>query len=179
VNGPPRFIGLGGNLPESKFAFRRTAHRLHEVSTVAVVSGLYRSAPRDREDQPDFLNAAARLDIELEPRELLRLLKRLEADLGRDPDGPRWGPRLIDLDILAIEGVCLDEPGLAIPHPRLGERRFALEPLAELAPDLRPWASCVGDHKQDLTVTEALEAVLDQRVERLAGQEWATGDDLV
>jgi 2-amino-4-hydroxy-6-hydroxymethyldihydropteridine diphosphokinase len=86
---------------------------------------------------------------------------------------------LIDLDILAIEGVCMDEPGLTIPHPRLHERRFALEPLAELAPDLRPWAACVGDPKRDLTVVEALDAVLDQRVERIAGPEWATGGDLV
>jgi 2-amino-4-hydroxy-6-hydroxymethyldihydropteridine diphosphokinase len=119
------------------------------------------------------------LDINLEPGELLRLLKSLEADLGRDPGGERWGPRLIDLDILAIEGVCMDEPGLTIPHPRLHERRFALEPLAELAPDLRPWAACVGDPKRDLTVVEALDAVLDQRVERIAGPEWATGGDLV
>jgi 2-amino-4-hydroxy-6-hydroxymethyldihydropteridine diphosphokinase len=115
----------------------------------------------------------------LEPRELLRLVKDLEVDMGRDPDGQRWGPRLIDLDILAIEAVCLEEAGLAIPHPRLHERRFALEPLAELAPDLRPWAACVGDTKQDLKVTEALEAVLDQRVERIAGPEWATGEGLV
>jgi 2-amino-4-hydroxy-6-hydroxymethyldihydropteridine diphosphokinase len=142
-------------------------------------SGLYRSAPRDREDQPDFLNAAICLDIDLEPLDLLRLLKSLEIDLGRVPDGQRWGPRLIDLDILAIEGVCLDEPSLAIPHPRLHKRRFALDPLAELAPDLRPWAACVGDPRQDLTVTEALDAVLDQRVERIDGPEWATGGDLV
>jgi 2-amino-4-hydroxy-6-hydroxymethyldihydropteridine diphosphokinase len=149
------------------------------MSTSTVSSGLYRSAPRGREDQPDFVNAVLRLDIDLEPQALLRQLKSLETALGRDPDGQRWGPRLIDLDILAIEGVCLDEQGLGIPHPRLHERRFALEPLAEVAPDLRPWAACLGDPKQDLTVTEALQAVLDQRVERVAGPEWAAGDHQV
>jgi 2-amino-4-hydroxy-6-hydroxymethyldihydropteridine diphosphokinase len=177
VNGPTVFVGLGGNLGPSKRAFRNGASQLREASKATLPSGLYRSAPREREDQPDFLNAAVSLDVDLEPRELVRLLKTLESELGRSPQGERWGPRLIDLDILAIEGVCLDEPGLTIPHPRLHERRFALEPLAELAPDLRPWAACVGDPKRDLTVLEALDAVLDQRVERIAGPEWATAGD--
>jgi 2-amino-4-hydroxy-6-hydroxymethyldihydropteridine diphosphokinase len=122
------------------------------------------------------LNAALVLETDLRPKELLAELKAIERELGRDPNGVRYGPRLIDLDILAIEGVCLDEPDLVIPHPRLHERRFALEPLAELAPDLKPWAACIGDPKQDLTVTEALAAVMDQRVERIAGPEWAARD---
>jgi 2-amino-4-hydroxy-6-hydroxymethyldihydropteridine diphosphokinase len=107
----------------------------------------------------------------------LAALKAIEHEIGRDPEGVRYGPRLIDLDILAIEGVCLDTPDLGIPHPRLHERRFALEPLAELAPDLKPWAACIGDPKQDLTVTEALQWVLDQRVERIAGPDWVSEAD--
>jgi 2-amino-4-hydroxy-6-hydroxymethyldihydropteridine diphosphokinase len=139
-------------------------------------SSLFSSSPRDTVDQPDFLNAACVLEIDLEPETLLAELKVMERELGRDPEGIRFGPRLIDLDILAIEGVCLDEPDLVIPHPRLHERRFALEPLAELAPGLKPWAACIGDPKQDLTVTEALAAVMDQRVERIAGPEWVERD---
>jgi 2-amino-4-hydroxy-6-hydroxymethyldihydropteridine diphosphokinase len=106
---------------------------------------------------------------------LLAELKAIERRLGRDPAGERFGPRLIDLDILAIEGVCIDEPGLVVPHPRLAERRFALEPLVELDPELRPWAACPDDPRRDLTVAEVLAAVLDQDVEVVAGPEWAAG----
>ncbi len=108
------------------------------------MSSLYRSAPRDRNDQPEFLNSAVILETDLEPRALLAELKAIERRLGRDPAGERFGPRLVDLDILAVEGVCINEPGLVVPHPRLAERRFALEPLAELDPELRPWAACAG-----------------------------------
>jgi 2-amino-4-hydroxy-6-hydroxymethyldihydropteridine diphosphokinase len=138
---------------------------------------LYRSAPRERTDQPDFLNAALVVETDLEPRPLLAELKAIERRLGRDPLGHRYGPRLVDLDILAIEGRCVDdEPDLVVPHPRLAERRFALEPLAELDPDLRPWAAC-PDERRELTVMQALAAVLDQDVERIAGPEWADALD--
>jgi 2-amino-4-hydroxy-6-hydroxymethyldihydropteridine diphosphokinase len=137
------------------------------------VSSLYRSAPRERADQPDYLNAALVVETDLEPRPLLSELKAIERRLGRDPLGHRYGPRLVDLDILAIEGRCVDdEPDLVVPHPKLAERRFALEPLAELDPDLRPWAAC-PDERRELTVALALAAVLDQDVERIVGPEWA------
>jgi 2-amino-4-hydroxy-6-hydroxymethyldihydropteridine diphosphokinase len=139
----------------------------------AAVSRLYRSAPRERTDQPDFLNAALIVETELEPRLLLAELKAIERRLGRDPLGHRYGPRLVDLDILAIDGRCVnDEPDLVVPHPKLAERRFALEPMAELDPDLRPWAAC-PDERRELTVALALAAVLGQDVERIAGPEWA------
>ncbi len=83
-----------------------------------------------------FVNAAAALETELAPRDLLERLLTVERRLGRTRDGPRFGPRTIDLDLLLYGGATVDEPGLQVPHPRLHERRFALEPLAELDPAL-------------------------------------------
>jgi 2-amino-4-hydroxy-6-hydroxymethyldihydropteridine diphosphokinase len=166
-------IGLGGNLEQSPSVFAGAAGAVREHGEVVAVSSLYRSAPRERIDQPDFLNAALIVETALEPRPLLAELKAIERRLGRDPFGHRYGPRLIDLDILAIEGRCVDdEPDLVVPHPKLAERRFALEPLAELDPDLRPWAAC-PDERRELTVALALAGVLDQDVDRIAGPEWA------
>jgi 2-amino-4-hydroxy-6-hydroxymethyldihydropteridine diphosphokinase len=167
------FIGLGGNLDVSRDALATAIAEVGAIGMIRALSGLYRSAPRERSDQPDFLNAAVVVETDLEPRPLLAELKAIERRLGRDPLGHRYGPRLVDLDILAIEGRCVnDEPDLVVPHPKLAERRFALEPLAELDPDLRPWTACPGE-RRELTVMQALAAVLDQDVERIAGPEWA------
>jgi 2-amino-4-hydroxy-6-hydroxymethyldihydropteridine diphosphokinase len=87
-------------------------------------------------DQPRFLNGAAELETTLAPRELLDRLLAVERALGRERTGPRFGPRTIDLDLLLYGGETIDAPGLRVPHPRLHERRFALEPLAELDPGL-------------------------------------------
>ena len=96
-------------------------------------SALYRSKAWGVTTQPDFVNAAALLETRLAPHELLRALKRLETELGRI-ETFRWGPRVIDLDILAYDDVALNEPGLVIPHARLFERAFVLVPLAEIDP---------------------------------------------
>jgi 2-amino-4-hydroxy-6-hydroxymethyldihydropteridine diphosphokinase len=97
-------------------------------------------------DQPRFLNAAAALDTELTARELLAVLLAIERQLGRVRDGTRWGPRTIDLDLLLYGDEIVDEPGLRVPHPRLHERRFVLEPLVELDPELVvPGAGRVSD----------------------------------
>ena len=166
-------IGLGGNLEGSRVALVSALDSLADFGTIGPISSLYRSAPRERTDQPDFLNAAVALETELEPRPLLVELKAIERRLGRDPFGHRYGPRLVDLDLLAIEGRCVDdEPDLVVPHPKLAERRFALEPLAELDPNLKPWAECPGD-RRELTVAEALAAVMDQEVEVIEGPGWA------
>jgi 2-amino-4-hydroxy-6-hydroxymethyldihydropteridine diphosphokinase len=171
------WIGLGGNLTGSLEALKAAVAAIAEIGQTLSIAPLYRSAPRERADQPDFLNAALAVETDLEPRPLLVELKAIERRLGRDPLGHRYGPRLVDLDILAIEGRCIqDEPDLVVPHPKLVERRFALEPLAELAPDLRPWAAC-PDERRELTVAEALAAVMDQAVERIAGPEWAEAAD--
>jgi 2-amino-4-hydroxy-6-hydroxymethyldihydropteridine diphosphokinase len=166
-------MGLGGNLDGSREALTAAIAAVTGCSQLGPVSSLYRSAPRDLEGQPEFLNAALALETELTPRPLLAELKAIERRLGRDPLGERFGPRLIDLDILAIDDLCIDDfPDLVVPHPRLAERRFALEPLAELDPDLRPWAACPVEHR-DRTVAEALAAVMDQDVEVVEGPGWA------
>ena len=97
-------------------------------------------------DQPRFLNGAVALDTELSAHALLEELLSVERRLGRVRDGTRWGPRIVDLDLLLYGDEVVDEPGLRVPHPRLRERRFALEPLAELDPELLvPGAGRVSD----------------------------------
>ena len=167
------WIGMGGNLDRSREAFVAAVDAMATVGHGGSVSSMYRSAPRELEDQPDFLNAALALETDLAPRPLLAELKAIERRLGRDPFGERYGPRLVDLDLLAVDDLCIeDAPDLVVPHPRLAERRFALEPLAELDPDLRPWAACPVEHR-DLTVTQALAAVMGQDVEVVEGPGWA------
>ncbi len=102
---------------------------------VEAVSPIYETAPREVEDQPPFLNAACRLQTDLDPPALLALTQGIERDLGRVA-GPRYGPRTIDLDILLWEGGEWRDPALEVPHPRLAERRFALVPVLDLDPDL-------------------------------------------
>lgn len=168
------FIGLGGNLGEPAVAFRAAAGELRAIGQVVHVSSLYESAPRDSFGQPRFLNAALELETDLSPIELLVELKRLELSLGRDPQGQRWGPRTIDLDILAIDGRCVTdtEHDLIVPHPRFHERRFALEPVAELDPGLLPWRNC-SDLRVDVSVADLLPTVANQEVLRVGGPEWA------
>jgi len=168
------FIGLGGNLPGTHTAFVGAAAELGLIGQVIRASSLYQSAARDVFDQPDFTNAVVEIETELPPVDLLFALKRTEAALGRDPDGVRFGPRLIDLDILSFDGQCVEDPelDLIVPHPRLVERRFALEPLAELEPDLRPWRGC-ADLRYDVTVADLLPSVADQDVQRIGGPDWA------
>lgn len=168
------FIGLGGNLGEPAVAFRAAVAELRGIGLVVRVSSLYDSAPRDSLDQPRFLNAALELQTDLDPSDLLNELKRLELALGRDPQGRRWGPRVIDLDILSFDGQCVTDPehDLIVPHPRFHERRFALEPVAELDPGLRPWRNC-SDLRVEVTVADLLATVAGQEVLRIGGPDWA------
>jgi 2-amino-4-hydroxy-6-hydroxymethyldihydropteridine diphosphokinase len=131
------FVGLGANLGDREGTIREALRLLdaHEDVTVAAVSTLRETDPVGVVDQPRFLNGAAALDTDLSPRALLDLLLDVERDLGR-VRAERWGPRTIDLDLLLYGLAVVDEPGLTLPHPRLHERRFVLEPLAELAPGL-------------------------------------------
>jgi len=170
------YIGLGANLGDPAATFARAARELGRVGRLTRASGLYASAPRDLTDQPEFTNAVLELRSPMSPVELLGVCKRIELILGRDPHGVRFGPRVLDLDILAIVDRCVDDPehDLRVPHPRLAERRFALEPLAEIEPMLRPWAACPEDHRSTLTVTDALAAITGQEVRRVAGPEWVT-----
>jgi len=130
------YVGLGTNLGDREALLRNAVTLLRERVDVRAVSSVRETEPWGLVDQPAFLNAAVEVETELTPRELLDLLLDVERRLGRTRDGPRYGPRTIDLDLLLYGEQVLDEPGLTVPHPRLHERRFALEPLAELAPDL-------------------------------------------
>jgi 2-amino-4-hydroxy-6-hydroxymethyldihydropteridine diphosphokinase len=132
------FVGLGANLGDRRAVLEQALERLRAEDGVDVlaVSSFRDTEPVGYVDQPRFLNAAAALETDLEPRDLLDRLLAVERALGRTRDGPRFGPRTIDLDLLVYGDVRVGEPGLELPHPRLHERRFVLEPLAELDPDL-------------------------------------------
>jgi len=131
------YVGLGANRGDREKTMRRAIELLDGGGIeVVAVSSFRETDPVDYEDQPRFLNAAIALETDLSPRELLDRLLAVERELGRTRDGPRYGPRRIDLDLLLYEEEILEEPGLTVPHPRLAERRFALEPLADLDPML-------------------------------------------
>jgi 2-amino-4-hydroxy-6-hydroxymethyldihydropteridine diphosphokinase len=130
------YIGLGTNLGDRELNLRRALERLEELGSVRA-STFRETDPVGVTDQPMFLNAAAELATELTPRELLERLLAIERDLGRERVGEaRWGPRVIDLDLLVYGNEAIDEPGLKVPHARLADRRFVLEPLCELNEDL-------------------------------------------
>jgi len=135
---PSAYVGLGANLGDREATIRRAVELLAEREGIEVlaVSALRETDPVGLEDQPRFMNGAAVLETTLGPRALLETLLEVERVLGRTRDGPRFGPRAIDLDLLLYDDETVDEPGLTVPHPRLHERRFALEPLAELDPAL-------------------------------------------
>lgn len=130
------YVGLGSNVGDAAGNVRRALRALGEAGCVRRVSPLHRTPPWGRTAQAPFANAVARLDTILEPRDLLRTLQRIEHRLGRRTSY-RWGPRVIDLDLLLYDGVRVSEPGLVVPHPRLHERPFVLEPLAEVGAFLR------------------------------------------
>lgn len=135
---PRAYVGLGANLGDREAALREAIVRLGDLAgiDVAAVSSFRETEPVGFVDQPRFLNAALALDTDLTPAELLDALLAVERSLGRTRDGPRYGPRTIDLDLLLYGAEVVERPGLTVPHPRLHERVFALEPLAELDPGL-------------------------------------------
>ena len=126
------YVGLGSNLGDREATIRAAVAALPGV---VGISTLRETEPVGITDQPVFLNGVAAVETELAPRELLDALLAIERTLGRERR-ERWGPRTIDLDLLLYGGETVDEPGLTVPHPHLHERRFALEPLAELDPEL-------------------------------------------
>ena len=132
------YVGVGANLGNRQATIARALELLAAEPgvEVAAVSRLRETEPVGYLDQPPFLNGAAAVDTSLPPRALLERLLAIEQALGRRREGPRFGPRSIDLDLLLYGDLQVDEPKLTVPHPRLAQRRFVLEPLAELAPDL-------------------------------------------
>jgi len=145
---PLAAIALGSNLA-SPFGdrdanLRAAVERVGSLGRVRAVSSFYATAPVGYTDQPDFLNAALLLETELGPLELLHALLAIERAMGRDrTSAPAKGPRIIDLDLLLLDDVAMataggpnGEPALTLPHPAMAERRFVLEPLAEIAPEM-------------------------------------------
>jgi 2-amino-4-hydroxy-6-hydroxymethyldihydropteridine diphosphokinase len=128
------YIGLGSNLGERERNLREALRRLEAAGcSVTAVSSFHETAPAEGAPPPSFLNAAARVETELEARDLLALLLRVERELGRERPFP-GAPRTVDLDLLLYDQALIEERGLTVPHPRLHRRRFVLAPLAEIAP---------------------------------------------
>lgn len=133
------FIGLGSNLGDRHATIERAVELLGAAPGVRIlaVSSLRETEPWGYADQPDFLNGAVEVDTELMPNGLLAVMNGIEDELGRERDpAQQYGPRTLDLDLLLYEDATIDEPELTVPHPRLHERAFALEPLVEIDPSL-------------------------------------------
>jgi 2-amino-4-hydroxy-6-hydroxymethyldihydropteridine diphosphokinase len=134
----PAYVGLGSNQQEPARQIENAFELLAGIRNTRLIkkSVLYRSAPFGGVEQPDFVNAVAALMTRLSAAELLLELQRIENKSGRERGDVRWGPRILDLDLLAFSNQIIEEPNLCVPHPGIGERNFVLLPLAEVAPGL-------------------------------------------
>ncbi len=134
----PAYVGIGSNLNGPARQVNAAFEALGNVPETHLVnvSSLYRSAPLGGIEQPEFVNAAAALLTKLTARELLAELKTIERKRGREKGALRWGPRVLDLDLLVYSARVLDEDGLTVPHAGIAERNFVLLPLCEIAPEL-------------------------------------------
>ena len=159
-------VGLGANLGERRESLRVAVAAMSRFATILRVSSLYESAPIGPE-QPDFLNAAVLLSTELTPQPLLDELLGVERAQGR-VRRERWGPRIVDLDILWIGGVVVDSPSLSVPHPALLTRAFALLPLLDVAPT-------AIDPRSGSPFSEARGDLKEQRIRIVEGSRWAAG----
>ena len=157
------FLGLGTNLGDRRANLYLALRSLGARLRITAVSSLYDSAPVGYADQPRFSNLVCETETSAEPPALLALAKQVEHDLGRRPT-VRYGPRVIDIDILLYDDAVVTSPDLTIPHPRLAERAFVLAPLAELAPDLL--VPTLGR-----TVAALWAALPRQDIRRLEGEE--------
>ena len=131
-------LGLGGNVGDVRATLDRAIELLCDGRDIRLIarSSDYSTPPWGKTDQPDFVNLCLVVETSLSPNALLERVQKIEATLGRDRGkDTRWGPRPIDIDILAYDEVTIDERGLRLPHPHLFERAFVLVPLAEIAPD--------------------------------------------
>lgn len=157
------YLGLGSNEGDRRGALRAARDSIagHGVTVVAS-SSVYETEPQGEvHDQPDFLNACLAIDTELEPEELLGHCKQVERELGREPGGPRHGPRPIDVDVLLLGGLERRSERMTLPHPEVRSRRFVLEPLLELDPEL--------ELPDGTPLAGSLDAVADQRVAPVGG----------
>jgi len=164
------YLGLGSNQGDSKMLLQRAVGDLSGLpgSRVVAVSALYLTAPIGGPEQPPFLNMVVALETTMTPLDLLEAVQDIEDAAGRTRE-VRWGPRTLDVDILWYHGFEATEGPLRVPHPRMEERRFVLEPLAEIAPDLML--------PTGRTVREALASVLEQAATRVLGPAVSRDDD--
>ena len=131
------YLSLGSNLDDREGNLRRALEKLASAEVRVVrVSSIYETEPQDVRQQPWFLNLVAEVETTLFPMQLLNRIRKIEKELGRKRIVAK-GPRTIDIDIVLFGNFVIDTPQLGVPHPRMQDRRFVLEPLAELAPDLR------------------------------------------
>lgn len=157
------FLGLGSNLGDRAGNIKEALRRLSEIPGIKVekVSSLYETEPMGLLEQPNFINAVAKIKTNLSPTDLLAAVLKIEHGIGRVRT-VRWGPRIIDIDILMYNNVSINTPELIIPHPRMQERAFVMIPLYEIAPDLR-----LQDGRG---IREAVESLRGQTVHKI-GQE--------
>jgi 2-amino-4-hydroxy-6-hydroxymethyldihydropteridine diphosphokinase len=130
------YLSLGSNLGDREANLRTAIEKLGEFGNIAAISSFYETEPVEVTAQPWFLNCAVKLDTEKMPRQLISAILALEQSMGRQRKQQK-GPRIIDIDVLLFGSSVIEIPSLTIPHPHLHERRFVLEPLAEIAPDAR------------------------------------------
>lgn len=142
------YIGIGSNVGDRQDFVRRAVQELEEATGIDVqaTSSLYETSPIGGPPQRSFINAVVRVDTELTPRGLLETSKRIEARMGREESDIRWGPRVVDLDILLYAEEKVNEPDLEIPHAQMIHRRFVLVPLLEIDPQVTdPWGTPYRD----------------------------------
>jgi 2-amino-4-hydroxy-6-hydroxymethyldihydropteridine diphosphokinase len=158
-------IALGGNVGDTRATFRKAIANICGMAQAALLarSSDYATPPWGEQDQPRFINACIEIDTGLDPHALLFVLHKVEQKFGRNrANEQRWGPRTLDLDLIAYDDVALDKPELTLPHPRLFERAFVLVPLAEIAPD-----RLIAGRR----ISDALAALSTEGIERLPDQE--------
>jgi 2-amino-4-hydroxy-6-hydroxymethyldihydropteridine diphosphokinase len=143
------FIGVGGNVGEVEMTLVEALWAVDALpqTSIRAQSAFYRTPAWGKTDQPDFLNAVVEVQTRIVAKVLLESLLEIERRFGRErSEGERWGPRVLDLDLLLYGDDVIEEPGLSLPHPRLHERAFVLVPLAEIAPRLHiPGRGVVAD----------------------------------
>ena len=158
------YLSLGSNLGDRQGNLNQAMAKMAAMGKITAVSSFYETQPVDLVDQPWFVNCVAALETELTPQQLMAAILRLEEDLGRRRLA-RKGPRTIDIDLLLAGDTVVDEPGLNVPHPAMQQRRFVLEPLAEIAPH----AVHPVSHR---TVRELLDALAEgQAVRKIARED--------
>lgn len=153
----PAYVGIGSNLDSPEEQVGRAKKAIENLPDTVLVSesGLYRSEPLGVAEQPDFVNAVVGLLTRIAARELLARLQEIEQRLGRTRAGDRWGPRTIDLDLLAYASMVTKEDGLELPHPGIGKRNFVLLPWREIAPSYRvPGLKTIAELAAGISTTD-------------------------